>query len=164
MLNKILKLYDNIIKGLLVVIVASFIVIIFAQVICRYVFNNSLTWSEELARTLFTEMIFLAAPIAVLDKKHIAVDILHQYIGRNTKRYLFVIINALSFLFFIFLAVSGFQLMQSNTVQKTAALQIPVYLIYAIIPVTSVMMAINCIRAGIEDFTVTYAPEKEAKK
>lgn len=164
MLNKILKIYDNIIKGLLVVIVASFIVIIFAQVISRYVFNNSLAWSEELARTLFTEMIFLAAPIAVLDKKHIAVDILHQYIGINAKRYLFVGINVLSFIFFICLAVSGFQLMQSNTVQKTAALLIPMYLIYAIIPITSVMMAINCIRAAIEDFTVTYAPESEVRK
>ena len=153
-----------IIKGLLVAIVASFIVIVFAQVICRYVFNNSLTWSEELARTLFVEMIFLASPLCVLEKRHITVDILHQYMSKNAKRYLFVLLNALSFLFFCFLAVSGFRLMRSNTLQKTAALMIPMYLIYAIIPITSVMMAINCIRAGYDDFTNTYAPDKEEKK
>lgn len=163
MLKKILNVYDNILKGLLVAIVASFIVIIFAQVICRYVFNNSLSWSEELAKTLFTEMIFLAAPLTVLEKKAITVDILHQYMGKAAKRYLFVVLNALSFVFFIAIAISGFMLMKSNTVQRTAALQIPMYLIYAIIPITSVMMAINCIRAGYDDFTREYAPDKKEK-
>ncbi|MCR5161312.1 MAG: TRAP transporter small permease [Lachnospiraceae bacterium] len=164
MLKKVLNVYDNLIKGVLVAIVASFIVIVFAQVICRYVFNNSLSWSEELAKTLFTQMIFLASPICVLEHRHITVDILHQYISKNTKRYLFVIIDILSFIFFIFLARSGFMLMKSNMFQKTAALMIPMYLIYAIIPISSVMMAINCIRAGIEDFMVLYAPDKEEKK
>ena len=163
MLEKFFKFYDNLIKWILVAIVASFIVIVFAQVICRYVFNNSLTWSEELARTLFVEMIFLAAPLAVLDKRHITVDILHQYMNKSSKRVLFIFLNAFSFLFFCFLAVSGFMLMRSNTLQKTAALQIPMYLIYAIIPITSVMMAINCIRAGYDDYMHTYAPEKEEK-
>ena len=78
-MNRFFKIYDMVIKGILVAIVAAFIVIVFAQVVCRYVFNNSLSWSEELARTLFVEMIFLASPICVLEKRHITVDILHQY-------------------------------------------------------------------------------------
>jgi len=164
LLKKILNIYDNILKGLLVVIVAAFIVIIFAQVICRYVFNNSLTWSEEMARLLFIAMIFLACPIAVVEKKHITVDLLHQYLGKNAKRYLFVVINALSFVFFCFLAVSGFMLMKSNTMQRTAALLIPMYMIYSVIPLSAVFMAINCIRAGYDDFVNTYAPDKKEGK
>ena len=31
----------------------SMFVVSLLQVICRYIFNNSLTWSEELARYLF---------------------------------------------------------------------------------------------------------------
>ena len=35
-------------------------IIIFIQVIMRYVFQNSLTWSEELARYMFVWLVYFA--------------------------------------------------------------------------------------------------------
>jgi TRAP-type C4-dicarboxylate transport system permease small subunit len=161
MAKKILNVYDNIVKGILVAIVAAFIIIVFVQVIFRYVLNNSLSWSEELARILFTQMIFLASPIAVLEKRHIAVDIVLQYLPRAAKRWVYVVINVLTFVFFCFLAVSGYTFAVSNIHQLTAAMGIPVGYLYMIIPVSCVMMCINCIRAGVDDFFVAYAPENK---
>ena len=161
MAKKLLNIYDSIIKGILIAIVATFIVIVFVQVIFRYVLNNSLPWSEELARILFTQMIFLAAPIAVLEKRHIAVDLILQMLPRSAKRWMFVLINALSFVFFCFLAMSGYTFATSNMHQVTAALAIPMGYLYMVIPVSCVMMCVNCIRAGIDDFCVAYAPAKK---
>lgn len=163
MLKKILKVYDSIIKGILIAIVAAFVVIIFTQVICRYVFNHSLSWSEELARVLFTQMIFLAAPIFVLEKRGISVDILLQFIPKKAKRYLFVVIDVLSFVFFAFLAFSGYGFAMKNMNQTTTALSLNYGRIYMIIPVSAVCMMINVVRAGVDNFFHTYAPEKEDK-
>ena len=161
MLKKILKVYDTALKAVLVAIITAFIVIVFMQVVSRYVFNNSLTWSEELARVLFTQMVFLAAPLVVLEKKGISVDIIVQFIPKSAKRKLYVLINILSFVFFIFLAVSGYNFAIRNFNQHTTALRLNMGRLYMVIPVSAVMMAINVIRAGLDDWFHTYAPEKE---
>ena len=160
MFEKICKGIDWILKAVLVVIVASFIVIVFAQVIARYVFNNSLSWSEELARVLFTQMIFLAIPLVVKEKKVIAVDIVVQFISDKVKRPLYVVLNALSFLFFGVLAVSGYNFSMANMNQRTAALHLNVGMLYFVIPVSAVLMMLNVVRAGIDDYVNTYAPGK----
>ena len=160
-LNKIFSVIDFLLKAVIVIIVASFIVIIFAQVVARYVFNHSLYWSEELARVLFTQMIFLAAPVAVLEKRHIMVDLVLMYLPRSWNRWLHVAISVICFVFFCSLAYSGYIFVMSNLTQVTAALHIPMRILYGVVPVSSVLMAINCIRSGIDDFCNVYAPEKK---
>lgn len=164
MTKKILKVYDNLLKAVLVAIIVAFIVIVFAQVISRYVFNNSLSWSEELARVLFTQMIFLAAPLVVLEKKAIAVDIVVQFLPLGAKRYLYLVIHMLSFVFFCFLGVSGWNFAMANLNQRTTALSLNIGYLYCVIPVASLMMGINCIRAGIDDYCNTYRPQKGGKE
>lgn len=50
--------------------------IILIQVFCRYVLNDSLPWSEELARYLMVWMTFLALPVVSRAKQHAALDII----------------------------------------------------------------------------------------
>ena len=160
-MKKILKVYDTALKTVLIVIIVSFIAIVFMQVISRYVFNNSLTWSEELARVLFTQMVFLAAPLGVLEKKGISVDIIVQFIPKSAKRKLYVVINCLSLVFFVFMGISGYNFAIMNFNQRTTALHLNMGMLYMVIPISAVMMIINVIRAGIDDWTNTYAPDKE---
>ncbi len=160
MINKILKGIDTLLKVIIAVIVAAFIVIVFVQVVARFIFQHSLTWTEELARILFTQMIFYAAPLAVLEKRHIAVDILQQFMSVKAKRYLYVVINALSFVFFIFLCISGFVFLKTSPNQMSPAMGIPSHTLYISIIISSVLMAVNCIRAGIDDYVNTYNPDK----
>ena len=59
---------------LLALILGSLVVIMFIQVFCRYVLNNSLSWSEELTKYLFVWMTFLGGALCLRDKIHIGVD------------------------------------------------------------------------------------------
>ncbi len=160
-MKKIFKVYDLLLKAVLVAIIVSFIAIVFAQVVSRYVFNNSLTWSEELARILFTQMVFLAAPLVVLEKKGISVDIIVQFIPKAAKRKLYLVINFLSLVFFIFMGISGYRFAMMNFNQRTTALHLNMGMLYMVIPVSAVMMIINVLRAGYDDWNNTYAPDKE---
>lgn len=53
MKDKVIRAYDHLEEALLFVILTAMVAIIFIQVVMRYVFNNALSWSEELARYLY---------------------------------------------------------------------------------------------------------------
>lgn len=160
-LKKVFHIYDTLLKWIIAIVVGALAIIVFAQVISRYVFSSPLSWSEELAWVLFTQVVFLAAPLVILEKKAIAVDIIQQFLSRKVLRYLNVLITVISFVFFCFLAVGGWSFAIANMHQTTTALRIPMGRLYTIIPVSSVMMAINCLRSGLDDFLNISAEKKE---
>ena len=55
-------------KTLLFIAVSSFCIICFAQVIFRYVFNNSIVWADQACRYLFCVSTFLGAALCVNEK------------------------------------------------------------------------------------------------
>ena len=52
------KLY-KLLKTFSFLLMLTMVVIIFAQVLARYAFSNSLSWSEEIGRYLFVWMSFI---------------------------------------------------------------------------------------------------------
>ena len=65
-----LKKIDEHLEDILLVTLLSLMsLIIFVQVIMRYLMRNSLSWSEELARYLFIWSIYLAVSYAAKERK-----------------------------------------------------------------------------------------------
>ena len=113
--------------------------LIFVQVVLRYVFNYSLYWSEEVARYLIIWFIFIGSSIAVREKAHATVDLLLVYLPPRFKRILSILGSVIAIIFFVLIFQSGIQtienVMQFNNV--TPALGIPMYMPYLAIPVGS---------------------------
>lgn len=63
-------------KIFLIVVHAAIAILVVAGVVLRYVFNDPLTWGEELIVGLFTWMIFIAAAAAVRTHMHIRIDVM----------------------------------------------------------------------------------------
>jgi TRAP-type C4-dicarboxylate transport system permease small subunit len=65
-------------------------VLVVVAVVMRYVFNNPLTWGEELIVALLTWMVFLGSAAAVRSQMHIRIDVMApvfrmpQFIWLNT--------------------------------------------------------------------------------
>ncbi|TBR43832.1 TRAP transporter small permease [Marinomonas agarivorans] len=79
-ITRVLSAINNVIlfvfKYLALSAVAAMTVIIIVQVCFRYVLNNSLPWSEELARYLMVWMTFLALPVVSRLQQHAALEII----------------------------------------------------------------------------------------
>lgn len=55
---------------------AMMVVVVFAQVVMRYVFNGSFDWADEVSRLAFVWTIFLAIPLGIRDGTHVGIDLI----------------------------------------------------------------------------------------
>lgn len=116
--------------------------IAFIAVIFRYVFNNSLYWSEEIVRYLFIWMFFIAVGESSRVGSHVALDLLTTRLKGTVKKVWNVGIELLSLLFVGVLTYYGVKLAMINMSQYSPALRIPYGFVYAAIPFGGMMMGI----------------------
>lgn len=103
-MQKVLTLIDDKLEEyFLVVTMIAMVVIIFLQVVMRYVFNNSLSWSEEIARYLFLWQIWVGLSYGVKRSKHIRVEIIKYHLSSKGKKIVEIIATIIWIAFGIFL-------------------------------------------------------------
>ncbi|MCG8307092.1 MAG: TRAP transporter small permease [Cytophagales bacterium] len=125
---------------ILAVILGLIVVIMFVQVIFRYTFNDSLTWSEEVVRFLFIWLNFLGASILIRDKWHIGVDFFVDLLPGHMKKRMQLLDIILIVCFLVFLSISGFFWMYFTRGTVSSALRLPLnIMLYGALPVTSLI-------------------------
>ncbi len=62
------------IEALLAVMLAAMVVMVFGNVVLRYVFNSGIVVSEELSRIFFVWITFIGAVVAMRDGSHLGMD------------------------------------------------------------------------------------------
>ncbi len=136
-------------------ILGLIVVIMFAQVIFRYILNNSLTWSEEVVRFLFIWLTFLGASILIRERWHIGVDFFMNLPKKYWSLRLQLINTFLVVCFLIFLSISGVLWMYFTRGTVSSALELPLNIIfYGALPVSSffgVLYGIRIIRKQLKD-------------
>lgn len=128
------------------------------QVVARYVFNNSLFWSEELILYSLITMSFLTTGMGVRYVAHISVEALYAFSGPRFSRFLHYIAVILGLLFSAMLVWYGFRLYSSTMAmgQLSPAMRVPVGLIYLVIPISGAFMflryllLLSCLIGGRE--------------
>jgi len=62
------------VEGLIALMLALMVVLVFGNVVLRYGFNSGITLSEEVSRWLFIWITFLGAIVALRERVHLGVD------------------------------------------------------------------------------------------
>jgi TRAP-type transport system small permease protein len=88
---KLLGLYCQILKCIIAVCLAVMVVLVFGNVVLRYIFNSGITMSEELSRWLMVWLTFLGAIVALREHSHLGVDTLVRALPPAGKRICFVL-------------------------------------------------------------------------
>jgi TRAP-type C4-dicarboxylate transport system permease small subunit len=156
MLGKILKKFDTIVTNIeewtLFIIVMAALLSLFANVVLRYGFNYTLAWSEELVRIVIIYSTFVGASVAVKQRSMIKIDAIVQ-IFPKLKPGLTFYSNILMLIFACMMIFYGYKMTQLQflTNQKTIIMQIPLVVIYSIMPVMGVMVFIRTVQVMIQD-------------
>lgn len=150
---KVVRFIDDHLEEYL--LIGSFFVtvaLIFVQVICRYVFKNSLSWSEELARYIFVWQIWLGASYAAKIKKHISITVAREKLPQKAQIVLEALVIVLWFAFSVFMVVKGREVIAyiAKSKQRTPALQIPMTIPYMSVLVGCGLMAFRLVENFIK--------------
>jgi len=130
-------------------LLVALVVVTSLQVFTRYVLNAPFTWTEELARMLFTWIVFLGAALLLKSSSHITIDILVRSLAPGPRQWLLVVSHLITLSVVGILAVKGFRLLQITGASESPALGIPWVYVYAAFPVGMSLMALRYARALI---------------
>lgn len=133
---------DKILVWALSILFGAMSVIIFMQVVWRYVLRSPLSWSEETARYLFVWVSFLGAITAARRGNHIGMEMLRDKLPNVGKNLLCLIANLICVLFFVLTCYYTISVAPRMWRQFSPALEISMFYPYLGIAVGSGFMAL----------------------
>ena len=155
------KIWDHLEEYVLVYSLMVSVALVFVQVVMRRVFNNSLSWSEELARYLYVWQTWLGVSYAARNGTHLRITMLKDRLPAKAQQILEILVVLVWMGFGIFVIYQGMGVV--NTIasfgQKSSALKIPMQFCYMSIPVGMYVMCIRIVERTVKD---QFLQKKEA--
>jgi TRAP-type C4-dicarboxylate transport system permease small subunit len=112
------------------------VIVISAQVFCRFCLNFTPAWSEELTLTTMIYLGFFGAAIAYKKRLHINIKFLIESFSPKNRKRMYLVIDLLLLIFSGYTIFYGIQLTGKTMNQFIPALNIPVGLAYLAIPIS----------------------------
>jgi TRAP-type C4-dicarboxylate transport system permease small subunit len=121
-------------------LVAAMTITTLLQVVFRYVLNDPLVWSEELARYLFVWIALVGAGAAVRTGGHFGLDLFYRKLPAAARTRVAALVSAVVAMFAATLLVQGIRETVQASVQFAPSLQIRMHWAYAAIPLGATLM------------------------
>ena len=134
---------DKILAKLLILIMSIMVINVLWQVFSRYFLGAPSSFTDELARYLMIWIGILGAAYVSGRNKHVAIDVLPSRLSVKTQKKLRLVVRILIILFCLLaLVIGGSRLVYVTYVldQYSPALQVPLALVYMVIPVSGLLI------------------------
>lgn len=146
----------NLEECILVVLLVAMTLIMGIQVLCRYAFGMSLSWSEELTRYLFIWCGFIS--VSYCTKKCLSIKI-EQFVAmfsRRKKAVLKVVNHTLELIFFLYMLPFAYSYMMSAVAsgQVSPACGVPMYYVQAAPFVSFLLVSLRILQRWVIEFRV----------
>lgn len=152
--KKLCSMFESTIDVMIVVVAVVMMIIGILQILFRYVFSSSLSWSEETIRYLHVWLVTIGGTVCFYHGTFSVITLISDKIEKKSK----VAGKLLAILRFVFPVVFyglmlgfGWKIALSYIVKKAAATRISMGLIYACIPLTGLFGLLFSV-AKIPDF------------
>lgn len=117
--------YDKIEKTLVVILFLIMLVILFVNVVTRFCFSYTASWTEQAARIAFVWMSFAGVSLAGMYGSHLQVTVASMILGEKRAFYVFWIGDMIVILFGLFMSWKIFGVMQTVIMTKQTFPAIP---------------------------------------
>lgn len=133
---------NRVAEGLLLVIGVAFSLILFAQVVARYM-GNSLSWSEEVGRYLLVATSFLGATVAYKRAEFIGLAGLGAKFGPVIERAIVRMLQLLTLACFGLITWYGMGYTLKAWDQTSSAVQMPMSLPISVLPISAAIFLLH---------------------
>ncbi len=146
-MEKKLKWYDEIESSICIVILMFMLVILFYQVVARYVFGVTNAWCDELSRYALVWFGYLSACYAIVHNAHIKIDLFIKLWPESWRPGIKICSNVIFFLYAVVVAYYStvwlWGLMLSGAI--TLGLKLPMAAFCLMVPVSIVLIALRLV-------------------
>ncbi len=125
-----------------VICFTALICVVLLQVFARFLLPTSPSWTEEASRFLFIYAVAFAAPVALLRRDYVGVDIIVKKLSETKQRVLDKGIYFLLVFFFGVIAYEGLTFARLGTIQTSPAMQLPMVIPYSSISFCTFFIAL----------------------
>jgi TRAP-type C4-dicarboxylate transport system permease small subunit len=140
--KKILDALFKAVEVLIAFFLAVMIILVFMNVVFRYLFSKGFAWSEEIARLCFIYLVYLGSIGAMRDNQHLIIDSILSRIPVFAQRIIYCMVQVgIVWLMFI-LTRGSWMLMIQNLRDRWVATHFPTYLVYAAGFITGIAIGI----------------------
>lgn len=128
-------------------------VITFANVISRFIFNFSISFTEEVTINLFVLLTFVGASLGIYKRAHLGFSLIYEKFNGTNRIILTLFIGSIITLFFVATGYYGFEIVQSQMQrgQTTPALGWPQWIFTLGLPVGCVFCVYRTVEVTIND-------------
>ena len=144
-------------ENLAALLMGGLLFTLFLQVFTRYVLNDPLSWTEEVARYVYVYIVFLGASAAISDRTHVGIDYFAKALPVRAQWALSTCVNLLVLGALALLAYWGWRAAMRQWNMPLVVLDIPYTWVYVVIPVTAVLMSLRTIAVMREDYAAMRA-------
>ena len=123
-----------------VVLFTIMIVVVFYEIVMRYLFNDPTFWAEPLARNAMIWMVLIGLALGIRQKENICVDFIADRISGPLRPIIAWVRFLLVFAFATVLLIYGSQMAMVNMRQTITGLNIPTGLVQVVVPIAAAGM------------------------
>lgn len=156
---KFLKFIDEIIAKIesivLIALLTLMVVVGFAQVVLRNLFETGISWADPMLRYSVLWIAFIGASLATRENRHINIDVLTRFLPLRIKRVVSILMNlfALSVCIILLKASIDFMKMEIEFPREVFA-GIKNWMLEIIIPIGFLLMSLRFAIAVLESIIV----------
>ena len=164
--KKLVNAYNQLEEKVLVISLIFTVCLIFLQVVMRYVFNNSFSWSEELARYVFIWQCWLGTSLAFREKRHIKITIIEDALKSEKAKAWFRQIGHITMIIFCVIVVKyGWDVCsaQIQLGRVSAGTKIPMWILYLCLPFSNLVVMLRIIGESVSDLLISLGKKEPPK-
>ena len=152
-------------------LLANIVFWIFLQVVMRYLFSNSIPWSEEFVRWCFIWFIWIGVSYGFKTRKHISVTALVNILPQTVQRVISLLVNLVVLWCMVKLFIYGWDQIMSPIIARQSSIvlywpltetRVSMQWLYASLPAGALLSAFRLAQNLVEDIRDMFATKQQA--
>lgn len=142
-MHRLARLLLKIVEVLCALAFGALFAVFLLQIFFRYVLDNPLPWSEEIAAILYVWIVCVGAATIVSEREHVSFSLIYHAVRPRIRRVLAILGTGFVAVTVLVTLYGNFDYIAFTTRQKTPTLRLPMSVVFSAFGVFCVLIVLN---------------------
>lgn len=122
---------------------AGLFIVFVIQIFFRYVLNNPLSWTQEIAGILYVWIVCIGSATIVKEREHVSFDLLYESVAPHKRKFLALLGTGFVLVVLLLSLYGNYDYIAFTARQKTPTLRLPMTVVFSAFGVFMVLLIVN---------------------